>query len=951
MNFAPGSLVTARGRDWVVLADSSDDMVMVRPLGGTDDEVTGILTAVEQVQSAGFAMPNPQTDLGDAQSARLLRDALRLGFRSGAGPFRSAGRIAVQPRPYQLVPLLMALRLDPVRMLIADDVGVGKTIEAALVARELLESGDARKLVVLCPPHLAEQWQDELESKFHINAELVLASTAARLERNLPVGQSIFEMGDHFVVSLDFIKAKGRRDDFIRACPELVIVDEAHTCAAANGKGPAHQRHSLIKDLAKDPARHLILVTATPHSGKDDPFRSLLGLLDRDFLDLPDSLAGEQNRPHRERLARHLVQRRRSDISHYLETDTAFPERRDTELTYSLSVEYRQLFYDVLTYARQSVRSPVTGQHQQRMLWWSALGLLRTLASSPPAAAATMRNRAITSEAETPEGVDEIGRRTLLDMDDTEQTVDVVPGSVTAETSETVSKRLKAFAKRADQLAGAGDYKLERFVPVLQGLIKEGFRPVVFCRFIETAEYLGAELRKRLRRPKAGVLVTTGLLPPAERQARVSELLEHDRAVLVTTDCLSEGINLQAYCDAVVHYDLPWNPTRLEQREGRVDRFGQESDEVRVVTYWGEDNLIDESVLKVLLRKHRAIRGALGISIPVPGATNAVIEALTENVLLGADMPTQQRFDWMNEVLRPQSEDLDLQWERARQAETRRRSLFAQHTINPDQVAAELEAMRKAVGSGADVERFTKTVLINNGAVLQSHDNRADAVFDLTRLDPATRDALSADNDVVSVRFSPPGTTSTVVWSRTHPSVAGLAGHVLDCALDPILAGDQPMTARCGVMRTNQVTDRTTLLLCRTRMTIATSGRQKSPSVAEETILAAFTGSPETPQWLPTGKAEELLAAVPAENVFPAPARFFINQVVNAENKWRPHVHARADKQAEQLADAHTRVRVADRRAVGQVQRGMAQGTGRVLVKAQHPTDILGIYVFLPTTR
>ena len=105
MNFAPGSLVTARGRDWVVLADSSDDMVMVRPLGGTDDEVTGILTAVEQVQSAGFAMPNPQSDLGDAQSARLLRDALRLGFRSGAGPFRSAGRIAVEPRPYQLVPL------------------------------------------------------------------------------------------------------------------------------------------------------------------------------------------------------------------------------------------------------------------------------------------------------------------------------------------------------------------------------------------------------------------------------------------------------------------------------------------------------------------------------------------------------------------------------------------------------------------------------------------------------------------------------------------------------------------------------------------------------------------------------------------------------------------------------------------------------------------------------
>jgi len=359
VNFTPGSLVSARGRDWVVLPSADPELLMVRPLGGGDDETTGILTRVETVEPAGFSMPNPDTDLGDARSARLLRDALRLGFRSGAGPFRSAGRLAVQPRPYQLVPLLMALRLDPVRMLIADDVGVGKTIEAALIARELLETGEARKLVVLCPPHLAEQWQAELEAKFHIDATLVLASTAARLERDTPAGKTIFDMGDYFIVSLDYIKRPDTRQKFVATCPDLVIVDEAHTCAAANGRGGTHQRHSLVRALADNPDRHLILVTATPHSGKDDPFRSLLGLLDRDFLDLPDSLAGEQNRPHRERLARHLVQRRRSDISRYLQAETTFPEREEVELKYQLSVEYRQLFDDVLAYARRSVRSPV----------------------------------------------------------------------------------------------------------------------------------------------------------------------------------------------------------------------------------------------------------------------------------------------------------------------------------------------------------------------------------------------------------------------------------------------------------------------------------------------------------------------------------------------------------------------------------------------------------------
>src|SRR6266545_6149289 len=146
---------------------------MVRPLGGTEDEATGLLLPLEKVEPAQFDLPDPAQP-GDYRSCRLLRDAVRLGFRSSAGPFRSFARIAVEPRPYQLVPLLMGLKLDPVRVLIADDVGIGKTIEAGLIARELLDRGEVQRLAVLCPPHLAEQWQLELRDKFHIDAELVL---------------------------------------------------------------------------------------------------------------------------------------------------------------------------------------------------------------------------------------------------------------------------------------------------------------------------------------------------------------------------------------------------------------------------------------------------------------------------------------------------------------------------------------------------------------------------------------------------------------------------------------------------------------------------------------------------------------------------------------------------------------------------------------------------------
>ena len=947
--FATGSLVTARSRDWVVLPDSDDEMVMVRPLGGTDAEITGILTGVEQVSQAGFDLPDSAVDLGDAYSAGLLRDALRLGFRSGAGPFRSAGRIAVDPRPYQLVPLLMALRLDPVRLLIADDVGVGKTVEAGLIARELLECGAARRMAVLCPPHLAEQWQAELVSKFHIDAQVVLSSTAARLERNLISGQTLFEAGEHFVVSTDLVKSDRHRNDFIRTCPKLVIVDEAHGCAAGDGRRSSHQRHALVAELAKDATRHLILVTATPHSGKDEAFRSLLAFLDQDFADLPDDLAGAHNRRHRERLARHLVQRRRSQISSYLQTDTPFPQRRDAEQTYRLSAEYQRLFDDVLAYARRSVRPhPHLPQHQHRIRWWSALGLLRTMASSPAAAAASMRNRAVSAEADSAERVDEIGRRGLLDQVDSEEAVDVVPGAVTG---DAVERRLRRFAAQADQLRGDKDRKLVDGVEIVRQLLAARYRPVVFCRFIETAEYVADQLRRRLRRPRTEVLVTTGLLPAAERQSRISELNDHERVVLVTTDCLSEGINLQDYCTAVVHYDLPWNPTRLEQREGRVDRFGQQADEVRVVTYWGEDNYIDESVLKVLLRKHRAIRGALGVSIPVPGATSEVIDALTENVLLAAEMPAQGRLEWITEALTPQTEQLDLQWEKARQAEVkRRRSLFAQQTISPDTVAAELATMREAIGSADDVETFTRRVLGAYGAIAQPDGSDGAVTFDITELDRPVRDLLETDSPRLSVRFSPPGTERTPQWSRTHPTVAAIAGHVLDTALDPVLDRDERIAARCGVMRTRGVLTRTTLLLCRVRMTITSRGPDgPHHMLAEEALLAAFEGSPRTPQWLTSERTEPLLEAAPSANVSPYAARDFIQEVDDTQTLWRPHIDSLADRQADQLAETHSRVRQADRRRNrGAVTHGLTRGSGDARIEAQHPTDILGVYIYLP---
>ncbi len=345
----PGTMVHARGREWVVQPDSTDELLLVKPVAGLDEETTGLLPAVETVSSATFRLPGRE-DLGDFASGMLLRDAALLSTRAAAGPFRSFGRLAAEPRPYQLVPLMMALKLDPVRLLVADDVGIGKTIEASLIARELLDRGEIRRLAVLCPPHLAEQWRRELAEKFHIDAELVLSSTIQRLERDLPIGISVFDRHRFTVVSTDFIKTPRRAEDFILKCPEFVIVDEAHGCTLAGGVGRGRQqRFDLLRRITENPDRHLVLVTATPHSGNEEAFRSLLSLLDREFASLPVDLDRAGLEGIRRKLARHLVQRRRKDIEHYLGTDTSFPRRYDKtpELTYTFSKVYKELFEDI----------------------------------------------------------------------------------------------------------------------------------------------------------------------------------------------------------------------------------------------------------------------------------------------------------------------------------------------------------------------------------------------------------------------------------------------------------------------------------------------------------------------------------------------------------------------------------------------------------------------------
>jgi superfamily II DNA or RNA helicase len=954
MNFDIGSLVRARGREWVVLPETATevDTLIVRPLGGTDDEITGICTALESVESARFSLPDPAEHLGNHLSCGLLRDAVRLGFRSGAGPFRSLARIAVEPRPYQLVPLLMALKQDPVRLLIADDVGVGKTVEALLIARELLDRGEVQRMAVLCPPHLAEQWQRAMKEQFHIDAALVLASTAARLEREAGArgGASLFDHYPYVVVSLDYIKQQRRFDTFVRACPELVIVDEAHTCTDGGGaRSMAQQRHALLSKLVQADGsgknRHLVLVTATPHSGNAENFRSLVALLDPSFDKMPEDLSGEPNRKHRERLAHYVVQRKRGDVTHYPvvaageSADTPFPVREQADTTYRLGPDYTAFFKRIVVFCREQVLDPSVGKRRQRVRWWSALALLRSVGSSPAAAAATLRNRAQSDAAQTPEEADELGRRSVLDLDDeSAEGEDVVHGAQEGDDTESeAAHALRTLADEAEALQGpAKDAKLKDSIKLIGDMVASGHAPIVFCRFIPTVSYLVEELRKKLK----GVVVegVTGDLPPEEREARIEDLSKNKKRVLVCTDCLSEGVNLQHQFDAVLHYDLSWNPTRHEQREGRVDRFGQPKKVVRVVTYYGADNPIDMLVRKKLIEKHKTILKQLGVYVPVPQDADRLVETLIRAVFFNEEtapkkkQPEQLMFD-LEGIKVPEADQLDLQWDRAVEREKKRRALFAQHSIKTEEVAAEVAAARRALGGEADVQRFVLTACGALGGVVSSSGPPYD--LDVRETPAALRDAIGEDAKL-RVDFHGQSRDGVTVLGRTHPFVGGFAGYVLETALD----GKATTPARrCGVVRTADVTKRSTVLLARARyhLVVQRPDGTQQPLLAEDVLVAAFEGSPEDPSWLDEGRVEKLLDAKPSVNVPHDLARTQLKRVLERFSAVEAHVNELVKQRGGALLDAHRRVR--------HVTKARFQ---TLRIEPHLPADVLGVFVYLP---
>ncbi|MCQ3923386.1 MAG: helicase [Rhodocyclaceae bacterium] len=956
----PGKLVSLRGRDWIVLPSDDRDLLVVKPLGGSDDEIAGIYLplaiASDLPADARFEAPTA-ADLGDISSARLLYDSARLAFRNGAGPFRALAKLSFRPRSYQMVPLIMALRQESVRLLIADDVGVGKTVEALLIVKELLERRKIKRFAVVCLPHLCEQWQAEIRAKLDMEAVIIRSNTQARLDRQIQGDTSVYDYYPYQVISIDFIKSDTRRDVFVEQCPELVIVDETHTCARPTGASDSQQqRYHLISRIAAKPGQQLIMLTATPHSGKPEEFQSLLGLLhsDFEFIDLPNS-----SQAQRRELARYFIQRKRGDVEKWMGEDTPFPERDAFEWPYELSPAYLHFFEEIIDFARRLIAADSGQERRQRVQYWTALALLRGVMSSPSAGVEMLNTRltnlaaAVGDDAEVLAATDvtqlELGDNPVRDTESGTES-DNTPTHIVERNSWTQRQRqeLREFAKQLEQLGNIRqDLKLASAELIIDDWLTSGFNPVVFCRYIATAKYIGEQLTPILKKkfPKLDLAVITSELPDELRKQRIEEMGKAPLRVLIATDCLSEGINLQEHFTGVLHYDLPWNPNRLEQREGRVDRFGQMEPKVKACLLYGADNPIDGVVLDVLLRKVREIKRATGINVPFPEDSQSIIDTITQALLLNPDRHIERKrvaknqiefdFGQFDEAVTARA-NVTRKIDEAAEREKASRSIFAQNAIKAQEIEADLREMDEAIGDPVVVENFVTSALNNLLGVQVDKESKGYRVvlgnlpLQLRELLPDLRN--SPQRDAIKVSFHSPTPEGYHYLGRNHRFVEQLCQLVMANTLSRV----DKRAARAAVVRSRQVSIKTTLLLFRCRNVIE-QAKLNHQIVAEEMLLWGWRGTPQEKEFLDHAEAKALLTEARASSDISPQARasFLENEhklLDNLDDDFR----VIAEQQSKRLVEAHERFS-----ALMDKQRFQ-------VVYPVLPMDLLGIYILLP---
>ncbi len=583
-----------------------------------------------EIVSAGL----PWSFDGDGEVFRLVSEAQRIRLAHLFDPLLAVHTSLIDPLPHQITAVYgELLTRQPLRYLLADDPGAGKTIMAGLFIKELVARGDCRRCLIVCPGILAEQWQDELDSKFHLPFEIM-----TRDKWESARSGNWFEENPMAICRLDKlsrdedVQAKLARTDW-----DLIVVDEAHKMSATffGGEIKYTKRYHLGRQLS-GLTRHFLLMTATPHNGKEEDFQLFLALLDGDRFEgrFRDGVHVVDTSD----LMRRLVKERLVTF----EGKPLFPERRAATVNYQLSEGEARLYRAVTDYVRQEFNraEALLNEGRKGTVGFALTILQRRLASSPEAIYQSLRRRRerlerrLREEQLNQRGVDsELSATDLpeFDRDDIDELEDATEKEIAgteeqvvdqASAARTIAELQAEIAILADLEALANEVRrsgADKKWEELSHLLTEGQemfdshghrrKLIIFTEHRDTLNYLAEKIRRLLGRQEAVVTIHGGMGREERRKAQESFSQEKDVEILVATDAAGEGINL-IRAHLMVNYDLPWNPNRLEQRFGRIHRIGQ----TEVCHLW---NLVagetrEGDVFRRLFEKLEQERSALG---------------------------------------------------------------------------------------------------------------------------------------------------------------------------------------------------------------------------------------------------------------------------------------------------------------------------------------------------
>jgi ERCC4-related helicase len=663
MALLPGTEVNARGLRWEVVSSESLGPQTLFRLRGLEGAVLGqeldILYPFEHIEAVVHDLrperAAPLTNWLVYHQAFLLEQALGPNALLAVEP----GRLRMEP--YQLVPVLRAIRMSRVRMFLCDGVGLGKTVQAGLVLTELIARRLAHRILVVSPAGpLLEQWKTEMSQRFGLRLEVIDRAKLEEIRRSTELGSNPFDHIPLGLVSLDFLKQERVLDQLERASYDVVVIDEAHHCMDI-GRGQDRedsQRRRLAEVLARR-CDCLLLLTATPHDGNDRSFASLCELLDPSLLDGRGSLRGERYRPY-------VVRRLKKHIRDPETGESRFKDRIVTPIPVAPQprrhAKFMEMQKGLLDLLAPELRRAFANKTYSDVL--AFIALLKRSVSTVAACKATLSvvsdrfERVLEEKVESQESRrqrrrtlreylrkqerfgtisnEEEEERTLLEAEDLVQRLAEVQREIRRGTYQmakvsNVVAHLEELIDLADAATGQ-DPKLHQLAAEIEAIREQEPKAnvLIYTEYVDSQQ---AAVQALKQAPGIGTVLTMcGDDNDKVRTATTDRFRTQHGLVLVSTDSAAEGLNLHQRCHHLMHLELPFNPNRLEQRNGRIDRYGQEHDPI--VRYLYLQGTFEERILLRLIAKFERQRARLTFVPNTLGITTST-DASQERLLKG----------------------------------------------------------------------------------------------------------------------------------------------------------------------------------------------------------------------------------------------------------------------------------------------------------------------------